>query len=304
MSLLEKLDISQNFLNGPSMSRMASLSFLHLSSNHLSGALPTNWQALQGLTVIDLSCNNLSGRIPSSMWLSSSLIWLELRNNNLYGELSSTLQNCTGLFALDLGGNKFFGAIPNLFAKNPIFKSQYAGPIPRCLRDLTVLKLPGLLFKFLLSTLHVPSSSHAELNVEGRLVEYTSIIYLVNSIDLSCNNLSGVIPEEITNLSTLVTLNLSWNQLTGMIPENIGSLKQIEDPDLSSNHHSGLIPPSMTSLTFLKNLNLSFNNLSGQFHPPTSSIPSMIHQFTRVTLIFVDLHCQSCVTSPTMGKLD
>lgn len=66
MSMLEKLDISQNFLNGsipPSMSRMASLSFLHLSSNHLSGALPTNWQALQGLTVIDLSCNNLSGTL-------------------------------------------------------------------------------------------------------------------------------------------------------------------------------------------------------------------------------------------------
>ena len=212
--------------------------------------------------------------------------YLGLRANMLVGNIPETLCYLSSVHILDL-------ALNNL-----------SGPIPKCLRNLTVLKLPGLLFKFLLSTLHVPCSSHAELNVEGRLVEYTSIIYLVNNIDLSCNNLSGVIPEEITNLSTLVTLNMSWNQLTGMIPENIGSLKQIEDPDLSSNHHSGLIPPSMTSLTFLKNLNLSFNNLSGQFHPPTSSIPSMIHQFTRVTLIFVDLHCQSCVTSPTMGKLD
>jgi Leucine-rich repeat (LRR) protein len=168
-----------------------------------------------------------------------------------------------------------FTAIPNLFAKNPpssfflvIFRlkslnmlvrnipgtlcylssvhvldlalNNLSGPIPKCLRNLTALKLPGLLFKFLLSTLHVPYSSHAELNAEGRLVEYTSIISLVNIIDLSCNNLSGVMPEEIKNLSTLVTLNFSWNQLTSMIPENIGSLKQLEDPDLSSNHHSGL----------------------------------------------------------------
>lgn len=69
-------------------------------------------------------------------------------------------------------------------------------------------------------------SSHAELNAEGRLVEYTSIISVVNIIDLSCNNLSGVMPEEITNLSTLVTLDLSWNQLTGMIPEKLEAVRR------------------------------------------------------------------------------
>jgi Leucine-rich repeat (LRR) protein len=33
-------------------------------------------------------------------------------------------------------------------------------------------------------------------------------------------------PEEITNLSTLVTLDLSWNQLTGMIPEKLEAVRR------------------------------------------------------------------------------
>ena len=103
-----------------------------------------------------------------------------------------------------------------------------------------------------------------ELVIKGRESVFTKIIPLINSIDLSSNNLGGEIPEEITNLSTLGFLNFSWNQLTGRIPENLEGLQRLEALDLSHNHLSGPIPPSISKLTFLNYLNLSYNNLSGQ----------------------------------------
>ncbi|RVW24356.1 Leucine-rich repeat receptor-like protein FASCIATED EAR2 [Vitis vinifera] len=106
--------------------------------------------------------------------------------------------------------------------------------------------------------------------VKGRELIYQSTLYLVNSIDLSDNNLSGKLPE-IRNLSRLGTLNLSINHFTGNIPEDIGGLSQLETLDLSRNQLSGPIPPSMISLTFLNHLNLSYNSLSGDDKATTDS---------------------------------
>ncbi|KAK7303029.1 hypothetical protein RJT34_13928 [Clitoria ternatea] len=85
-----------------------------------------------------------------------------------------------------------------------------------------------------------------------------------STVDLSSNDLSGKIPEKLTELIHLGALNLSWNKLTGNIPNNIGSLTDLESLDLSHNHLLGPIPQSMASMTFLSYLNLSYNNLSGQ----------------------------------------
>ena len=88
-------------------------------------------------------------------------------------------------------------------------------------------------------------------------------MYMVN-LDLSCNNLSGDVPEEISTLVKLKNLNLSWNTFSGKISENIGALVQVESLDLSHNELSGEIPPSLSALTSLSRLNLSYNNLTGE----------------------------------------
>jgi len=84
------------------------------------------------------------------------------------------------------------------------------------------------------------------------------------NLDLSCNSLTGHIPEEISALTALTSLNLSWNDLSGTIPMNIGALQSLESLDLSRNGLSGEIPKSVSSLSALSHLNLSYNNLSGQ----------------------------------------
>ena len=99
---------------------------------------------------------------------------------------------------------------------------------------------------------------------KGREIEYSSTLPLVKIIDLSENNLSGKVPEEITKLHRLGTLNLSNNHFTRSIPSIIGNLNLLETLDLSRNQLSGSIPQSLSSISSLNHLNLSYNNLVGK----------------------------------------
>ncbi|XP_042415433.1 receptor-like protein EIX2 [Zingiber officinale] len=89
----------------------------------------------------------------------------------------------------------------------------------------------------------------------------------MTTLDLSDNNLSGQIPEQITSLLGLWNLNLSGNHLTGEITHKFSQLIELESLDLSRNQLSGSIPPALSNLTFLSHFNVSYNNLTG-------SIPS------------------------------
>ncbi|PRQ29561.1 putative leucine-rich repeat-containing, plant-type, leucine-rich repeat domain, L [Rosa chinensis] len=297
MSTLGSLDLSRNNLSGSiphSLTKLKSLSSIDLSRNCLSGSIPKDWE---GLLTIDFSNNNLSGQIPPSLCSQQiSPSWLRLSNNNLSGELGPSLQNCQNLFTLDLGGNKFSGAIPQwigedlrslqflLLGENKftgsipqqlcalsglhvldLSQNNLSGSIPRCLDNLTQLTNLGSMAQPFPSLRDTPDMDpwHMDLDPKGVEYEYTSILPLVNTIDLSSNNLSGEIPEEMRNLSNLGSLNLSRNLLTGKIPEDIGSLQRLQTLDLSCNHLHGPIPLSMTDMTLLSKLNLSYNDLSG-----------------------------------------
>ena len=84
---------------------------------------------------------------------------------------------------------------------------------------------------------------------------------MVQTIDISFNLLTGVIPAALGSCKGLVKLNLSHNALKGSIPDTFGELKNLEKIDLSSNNLSGAIPMSLGKLRMLHTLNFSFNNL-------------------------------------------
>ncbi|RVW68230.1 Receptor like protein 42 [Vitis vinifera] len=93
---------------------------------------------------------------------------------------------------------------------------------------------------------------------------YSHSLSSLVSMDLSYNNLSGNIPEELTSLHGLLFLTLSQNHLEGNIPHEIRLLQVLECLDLSMNKLSGVIPQSMESLHNLAFLNLSYNDFSGR----------------------------------------
>ncbi|KAJ0967444.1 hypothetical protein J5N97_024361 [Dioscorea zingiberensis] len=81
-------------------------------------------------------------------------------------------------------------------------------------------------------------------------------------LDLSRNNLRGQIPIQIENCIKLGSLRLSNNDLSGAIPFQLGNLNLHQVLDLSDNFFTGEIPPQLSKLTELE-LNLSHNELIG-----------------------------------------
>jgi hypothetical protein len=98
---------------------------------------------------------------------------------------------------------------------------------------------------------------------KGQELYYDVTIFELVSIDLSCNDLTGGIPEEIASLDALFNLNLSTNYLSEEIPDKIGAMKSLFSLDLSNNMLSGEIPSSLSDLSGLSYLDLSNNNLTG-----------------------------------------
>ncbi|KAK8509602.1 hypothetical protein V6N13_093464 [Hibiscus sabdariffa] len=266
MPRLQKLYVSRNHLSGRiplSMCDIEGLNIISLRNNKLSGQLPNCWHRSLVLWGIDISNNSLTGNIPSSFGFLSSLSVLLLSNNNLVGEIPSSLRNCSGLTSVDLGGNKISGSLPlwaqnlsslfmlrlgsNLFSGNipdefcglqnvhilNLSGNKISGTIPKCIGNLTAL-VNGKgsdVFEGLIKVV-----------TRGRDPEYSSIEANLNSIELSGNQLTGEIPDEITNLLALRILNLSHNHLSGAIPKSLASLDALTRLNLSYNNLSGSIP--------------------------------------------------------------
>ena len=71
----------------------------------------------------------------------------------------------------------------------------------------------------------------------------------VVAIDLSLNNLTGVLPSEISDLQSLKSLVLFQNKITGTIPASIGKLSSLEVLNISFNQLSGEIPADLFNAT-------------------------------------------------------
>jgi len=84
---------------------------------------------------------------------------------------------------------------------------------------------------------------------------------------LRFNNLTGIIPPELCNVTSLEELRLTYNQLGGSIPGGIGKLTELRTLSLAINRISGGIPESLFNLSLLQLLSLTGNRLDGQLPP-------------------------------------
>lgn len=92
------------------------------------------------------------------------------------------------------------------------------------------------------------------------------------------NQLSGQIPVELGNLTNLKLLQLGGNQLQGSIPVDLGNLTKLTDLWLLDNQLSGSIPIELRNLTDLDVLNLRENQFSG-------TIPSSLGDLNALTVL-------------------
>ncbi|KAF5780154.1 putative non-specific serine/threonine protein kinase [Helianthus annuus] len=129
------LRLSDMGLRGPfplGVKNCTSLTELDLSSNHLTGQLPSNVSDfMQFLTKLDLSSNNLSGPIPSSFCNLSFINVLRLDNNQLTGQIPLELAGLDRIKEFDVANNRLSGQVP-IFRSSSISADSYAGNLGLC----------------------------------------------------------------------------------------------------------------------------------------------------------------------------
>ncbi|KAI0498941.1 hypothetical protein KFK09_019839 [Dendrobium nobile] len=122
---LRQFFLSSNQLTGRIPSSLADLTLLSdmsLNENSLNGELPDAFQSITGLVNLDVSSNNLSGPLPPSITSLSSLTTLHIQDNHISGTLD-VLQDLP-LMDLDIENNLFSGPVPEKLWNIPNFKSN------------------------------------------------------------------------------------------------------------------------------------------------------------------------------------
>ncbi|KAG0459564.1 hypothetical protein HPP92_022692 [Vanilla planifolia] len=121
---------------------------------------------------------------------------------------------------------------------------------------------------------HVTSISLKSQSLTGVLpAEFANLTSLKN-LDLSRNYLNGSIPSEWARLP-IVTLSLLGNRISGRIPEELGNMTTLESLVLEDNQLEGPIPASIGKLKNLSRLLLSANNLSGELPESLGNLMNM-----------------------------
>lgn len=116
---------------------------------------------------------------------------------------------------------------------------------------------------------------------------------------LDFNELSGVVPPEMGNLTSLELLDLSNNKfsrLYGDIPPELGNLTNLQELNLNNTAVEGTLPSELGNLTDLRMLDLGSSDVSG-------NIPPELGNLTNLQLLYLQQNALSCKIPPELGNL-
>jgi Leucine-rich repeat (LRR) protein len=173
---------------------------------NLGGSIPTSLRnCTTQLLHIDFFGNNISGKIPVQLGSLQKLETLDLSFNQLENIIPSALGNCSSLKSLFLGKNLLSGSIPPQLGN---------------LKKLTYLSIN---YPSFLGFNHEKPAYYPDGLISTTFVSNNETFYFTNIP----GSISGSIPSEIGNCSSLFFLDLSFNTLTGSIPEAITRLSKL-----------------------------------------------------------------------------
>ena len=107
------------------------------------------------------------------------------------------------------------------------------------------------------------NSRYTNPDLTGRIPNELSNLLNLEYLYLDGNSLTGEIPPYIADLRKLRSLSLGDNNLTGEIPRELGKLLSLEGLYLNDNNLTGEIPRELADLKILDRMDLKYNNLTG-----------------------------------------
>ncbi|KAE9447616.1 hypothetical protein C3L33_20484, partial [Rhododendron williamsianum] len=341
-----------------SLANLSQLVYLDFSSNNFTSPVPS-FQRSKNLTYIDLSHNALTGPVPSIFFEGlSNLVFIDLEYNSFNGSIPSSLFSCPSLQTIWINNNQFSGYLPNCSLSSLVSlhlsSNKLQGPIPSYLFAIQSLRDLSLSFNNFSGTIQLESIhrlqnlswlelSHNSLSVNATISESSSSSFpqfrrlglascklqkfpplmnqsLLHDLDLSDNQISGVIPNWIWNIGGrgggMGILNLSCNVLSLVLgdlgvplismhlrSEDCNKLRIVRNVlglglDLNMETISGGLndSSSLFGLNFLEKLNLAYNcfnfpqipsrDLSLSFNNFSGTIQlESIHRLQNLTLL-------------------
>ena len=248
-SLLEELNLSNNYIGDDQLNYLSSLSklkSLNLSNNNLKNEeIKKVIYSIKSLQKINLSNNNIERLIFDK---SNGLIELELDNNKL-NYLSFNTKNNPFNYMMYLSANEnSLQAIENI---NNLINLEYLSLSVNELKQINIQKLTKLKYLQLKSNL----IENLTIHKSNKLLQY---------IDVSFNNINSfVIMGECSSLKNLILDN---NKLTNIkfeenqnINDNINKFKNLELLEISFNLISNI--KFLIVFKNVQKLNISFNNI-------------------------------------------
>ncbi|KAL6646546.1 hypothetical protein ACP70R_018154 [Stipagrostis hirtigluma subsp. patula] len=274
---LRALNLSGNAIRGAlpnNVGNFALLEALDVSHNAFTGALPAALGSLAGLQVLNASHNQFQGQVPGAVVLGcGSLVAMDLSGNALDGDMPD-LSPLRSLAYLNLSRNRLRGSVVGAFqeqlrvidlSNNRFsglnFSSGYSGS------SLMYLDLSGneLVGEFSIAgrfrDLRHVNLAFNQLSMASLLVSM-GVIPGLEYVNLSSTGLHGQIPAEFSSrLVGLTVLDLSRNNISGVVPD-LSSLR-LRVLDLSVNNLTGEIPVALVKkLPSMDRFNFSYNNLT------------------------------------------
>ncbi|XP_076916727.1 receptor-like protein EIX1 [Bidens hawaiensis] len=98
-----------------------------LSSNNLTGHIPSELMALHSLLSLNLSRNQLTGSIPKNIGDMKSLLSFDVSLNQLSGELPVSLSSLNFLSSFNVSYNNFTGRVPTSTQLQSFNESSFCG---------------------------------------------------------------------------------------------------------------------------------------------------------------------------------
>ncbi|XP_048446932.1 probable LRR receptor-like serine/threonine-protein kinase RFK1 isoform X5 [Pyrus x bretschneideri] len=190
-----------------------------LSSNRLTGNLPTTFSGLRNLTDFRINDNNFNGTIPDFILNWKQLERLEMHASGLQGPIPSNISLLSNLIELrisDINGTE---------QGFPTFKNT-TGLVRLVLRNC---------------------------NISGEIPPNVWTMQNLEMFDVSFNKLAGEIPASL-NLERLRFLFLTGNSMSGSVPDSV--FKDGSNIDLSYNNFTWQGPEEPACQ---ENLNLNLN---------------------------------------------
>ncbi|KAH8955717.1 hypothetical protein BDL97_07G002000 [Sphagnum fallax] len=217
---------------------------------------------------------DLQGQLSQAIGNLTNLQFLTISDNpRLSGYLPNEISNLNNLLKVDLHGNNFTGRIPN-------FQMEFLQHL-----DLSGNALSGQIADIFNSIFGGQNIKKLSLHI----------------LDLSSNQLSGVMPKMPLPTSHLTQLNISHNQLHGTLDAFLGSLTNITgitSLDVSYNNFSGNVSSSFHNLNvgFLVLL-MNNNNFNGDFLDVPSTLQILDISMNQFDGSFPTFNTSNCSLS-------